>query len=59
MELVLLDPEAEAVTAMAALSVAESVAESVAVSVAARVAESVTGHSSEGSSQQIRTQTIA
>ena len=43
------------VTAMAALSVAESVA----VLAAAKVAESVTGHSSEGSSQQIRTQTIA
>ncbi len=43
------------VTAMAALSVAESAAELAA----AKVAESVTGHSSEGSSQQIRTQTIA
>ena len=47
--------EAEAVTAMAAVLVAVSVA----VLAAARVAESVTGHSSEGSSQQVRAQTIA
>ena len=38
---------------------AEWVAESAAVLAAAKVAESVAGHSSEGSSQQIPTQTIA